>query len=150
VRTVLATCAALLVVCAFATAAPAPDINGKWHAQVPWPGRNLTDFYFTFKVDGPKLTGTVIYAVGDGISRMEIQEGKAGADGISFFVIGQMRNADMKMTFKGTPQEGQIPFTLDVPPMAPPAPAPGAAAPAPAAPASPAAPSLLEFIAKRN
>jgi hypothetical protein len=152
---------AVLFLCASAAGAP-EDINGRWHAQVPWPGRNLTDFYFNFKVDGAKLTGNVTYAVGDSLARMEIIEGKvAGAD-LSFAVVATQRNVEQKWTFKGKAEGTAIPFTAEIPPMQPPAAgapgapggapggAPPAAAPAPPAGGAPATPTVLSFTAKRG
>ncbi len=162
-RTAVAASMALLFVCAFAVAAG--DINGKWHAQVPWPGRNLTDFYFNFKVDGAKLTGTVTYAVGDGLSRMDIIEGKVSGADLSFAVITTQRNTEMKWTFKGKAEGTTIPMTAEMPPMPPMAPpaagapgapggapagAPPAAAPAPPASSAPATPTVLSFTARRG
>jgi hypothetical protein len=136
VRTrVLTSVAALLLLCA--SAAAAADISGKWHAQIPWPGRNLTDFYFALNVDGAKLTGTVTYAVGDGLSRMEIIEGKAGGDDVSFAVVVTQRNTQAKWIFKGKLTGEVMPFTVEMPAAAPPA-APGGPAPAGGAPAAPA------------
>jgi hypothetical protein len=155
---------AVLFLCASAAGAP-EDINGKWHAQVPWPGRNLTDFYFVFKVDGAKLTGTVTYAVGDSLARMDIIEGKVSGADLSFAVISTQRNTEQKWTFKGKAEGTTIPFTAEMPPMPPmappaagapgapgaaPAAAPPAAAPAPPAGAAPATPTVLSFTAKRG
>ena len=163
-KTALSAAMAVLLLCASAAGAP-EDINGRWHAQVPWPGRNLTDFYFNFKVDGAKLTGTVTYAVGDSLARMEIIEGKvAGAD-LSFAVITKQRDVEMKWTFKGKAEGAAIPMPAEMPPMPPMAPpaagapgapggapagAPGAGAPAPPAGGAPATPSVLSFTARRG
>jgi hypothetical protein len=168
VRTRVLTSVALLLLCA--SAATAADISGKWHAQIPWPGRNLTDFYFALKVDGANLTGTVTYAVGDGLSRMDIIEGKAGNDDVSFAVVVTQRNTQAKWIFKGRLTGEVMPFTVEMPaaaaPGAPGGPAPAApggaapAAPGGAAPAAPAAgapgapaggaPVVLAFTAKRG
>jgi hypothetical protein len=126
VRTRVLMSMALLFLCGFTVTAA--DISGKWHAQVPWPGRNLTDFYFAFKVDGGRLTGTVTYAVGDGLSRMEIIEGKVGADDVSFAVISTQRNTEVKWVFKGKVTGAVIPFTVEMPAAGAPG-APGAGAP---------------------
>lgn len=161
-RTAVATSTLVLLLCAFSAAAPAPDASGKWHAQVPWPGTLLTDFYFNFRIDGQKLTGTVTYAIGDGLNRMEIVDGTIGGSDLSFAMITKMRDADARWTFKGRFQGGEIAFTAEAPPFAPPRPAaapggpapaagaPAAPAPAAAPPASPAKPSLMEFVARRQ
>jgi hypothetical protein len=156
---------ALLLVCT--STAAAADVSGKWHAQVPWPGRNLTDFYFTFKADDAKLTGNMVYPLGDSASRAEITDGKVDGDNVSFVVLTKMRDTQMRWNFKGQVQGGEIQFTLEmqaVPtPGAPAAPGGTPAAPAPAAAggASPppgggaAPPSMvsstpLQFVAKRQ
>ncbi len=146
-NSVLASVAALLL-CA-STAAGA-DISGRWHAQVPWPGRNLTDFTFSFKVDGAKLTGTAAYPLGDNAYRLEIMEGKVGGDDVSFVIVTKRGNTDARMIFKGKVVGTVINFALEVPPAAPAGPPPAAAAggPPPAGQAV-SAPQVLEFTAKR-
>jgi hypothetical protein len=123
--------------------AAAADINGKWHAQVPWPGKNLTDFYLNLTVDGAKLTGTVSYAVGDNVVHMEIQDGKVTGDEISFVIVNKIFNIESKWSFKGTVKSGEIPFTVDIPAgpaFGPPPGAPGGGAPG--ALGAPGAPSV--------
>jgi hypothetical protein len=155
VRRTLGVFVALLLVCA--SSALAADINGKWHAQVPWPGKNLTDFYFNFTVDGGKVTGTVTYAVGDGLSRLDMLEGRIDGNELSFAILNKMRDVESKWSFKGSFQDREIAFTLDIPATPPPA---AAAPPAPGAPAAPAAaapqgpppggPQTLMFTARRG
>ena len=139
-RTVGAFAALLLL---FATSALAAELNGKWHAQVPWPGKNLTDFYFNVTVDGAKLTGTVSYAVGDSIVHMEILDGKVAGDEISFVIVNKIFNNESKWSFKGAVKNGEIPFTVDIPAgpaFGPPPGPPGGGAPgAPSAPGAPGA-----------
>ena len=155
-KNAVATFMALLFVCAFAVAAPAPDINGQWHAQVGR-GGGLTDYYFVFKVDGPKLTGTVSYPQGDYAYRLEILEGKVSGADVSFAVLSKPMGpngapgVEARWTFKGTVQGNEIAFTLERPAPAPPAAAPGTppAAPAAGAPAAPGGVTQVTFTATR-
>ncbi len=162
-RTAVATCMALLLVCA--STAAAADINGQWHGQVAR-GGGLTDYYFTFKVDGAKLTGRVDYPQGDYAYRMEILEGKVSGDDISFAVLNKSMGPtgpgkEARWTFTGKVQGNEIAFTLERPatqmpgapaaPGAPPA-APGGTPPAAAGGAPPAASggvTRVEFTATR-
>ena len=157
-RTAVATSMALLLVCA--STAAAADVSGKWHAQVPWPGRNLTDFYFAFKVDGAKLTGTATYPLGDSAYHVEIMEGKVGGDDVSFVVVTKRGNTETRQIFKGKVVGDVINFTMEMPSASPaggPPPAGQAAAPPPAGPAggpppagqAAAPPVVVEFTAKK-
>ena len=100
-RTALVTFMAVLLLCGAAAAAPAPaaapasDISGQWHGQVAR-GGGLTDYYFRFKVDGPKLTGAVDYPQGDYAYRMDIIDGKISGSDISFAVLNRSMGRDGK------------------------------------------------------
>ena len=154
-RTAVLAFMAWLLVCV-STAAGA-DVSGKWRAQVPWPGRNLTDFSFTFKVDGAKLTGRADYPLGDNAYRLEITEGKVGGDDVSFVLVSMRGTTATRMIFTGKVSGDVIDFVLDVPPAAQPAgpPAAGQAGVPPpagqAGPPPPAAPLMQggQFTARR-
>ena len=148
-RTAVATSMALLLVCA--STAAAADVSGKWHAQVPWPGRNLTDFYFAFKVDGAKLTGTATYPLGDSAYHVEIMEGKVGGDDVSFVIVTKRGDTEARLICKGKVVGNVINFTLETPQASPaggPPPA-GQAGGAPPAGQAAAPPVVVEFTAKR-
>jgi hypothetical protein len=150
VRTFMLGSVTLLLLCASTVAGA--DISGRWRAQVPWPGRNLTDFSFTFKVDGAKLTGTATYPLGDNAYRLELMEGKVGGDDVSFVVVSKRGTTETRMIFKGKVVGAVINFTLDVPPLDVP-PAAGGPPPAGQAGAPPPAAPLLQggqFTAKRT
>lgn len=70
---------------AFALAAFAAGIDGKWTAQVPGRNGQARETTFTFKADGEKLTGTVAGRQGDN----PIAEGKIAGDTITFSREGQ-------------------------------------------------------------
>jgi hypothetical protein len=75
-------CAALMM--AFtAASAFAADATGTWTGKMAGPNGDGFQITFTFKVDGPKLTGTVTGPQGD---PMEISEGKVDGDKLSFNV----------------------------------------------------------------
>jgi hypothetical protein len=139
VRAAIVRFVALLFLCA--STATAADLNGQWLSQVSMRGRDLTDFFFNLKVDGPKLTGNVVYAIADSLWKMEIVDGKVNGDDISFAVLSKQRDTEQRWTFKGKLQGSEIAFTMEMPPMAAPAPPPGSGAPgaAPGAGAPPAA-----------
>ena len=157
-RNAVVTSLALLLLCASTVAGA--DISGKWHAQVPWPGRNLTDFYFTFKVDGAKLTGTATYPLGDSAFRVDIMEGKAGGDDVSFVLVTKRGNTEARQIYKGKVVGNVINFTMETPQASPaggPPPAGQAGGPPPAGQAAGAPPAgqaaappvVVEFTAKK-
>ena len=80
----LSVCAALVLALAPIAALAATDVSGPWTGQVKGPdGNNDFQLSFTFKQDGPKLTGTVQWPQGDAIA---ISESKIDGDKISFKV----------------------------------------------------------------
>jgi hypothetical protein len=75
-------CAALMM--AFtAASAFAADVTGTWTGKMSGPNGDGFQITFTFKVDGPKLTGSITGPQGD---PMEISEGKVDGDKLSFNV----------------------------------------------------------------
>ena len=76
-------------------AALAADFNGKWTAEVPSRQGGTTTTTFTFKVDSGKVTGTMSNQMGD----MEITNGKADGDTISFDVIRTFNDNKMTLTY---------------------------------------------------
>ena len=111
-RTAVFAFLALLLLCASTVAAA--DISGKWFAQVPGPHHLLLEPTFTFKVDGAKLTGLMTYPLGDQVYRLEITEGKAGGDDVSFVVASKVGNAETKWTFQGKVAGDKIEFTMEL------------------------------------
>jgi len=103
-RTILAA-AALLAVCALSILAA--DISGKWVAQIPGRQGNTTEMTFTFKVEGGKLTGTVGSQRGD----QQISEGTVAGDTVSFVVVRQGNQGQIKELYKGTVSGNEIKFT---------------------------------------
>jgi hypothetical protein len=66
-----------------AATALAADVSGTWNANGTGPNGENYALTFTFKVDGPALTGTVQGPQGDAI---EISNGKVHGNSISFEV----------------------------------------------------------------
>lgn len=60
-------------------AGSAAKIDGKWKTSMESPDGSM-DIFFTFKVDGVKLTGTITSPIGE----MEIKNGKVNGDEFSF------------------------------------------------------------------
>src|SRR5437773_1632109 len=84
---------ALLTVAAFAA-----DVTGKWTAQIAGQDGNNITINYTFKQDGTKLAGTVTGPGGD----LPIKDGKVDGDNISFNIIFNGGNGDMKVDNTGT------------------------------------------------
>src|SRR5262249_25498287 len=92
----------------FAIAAFAADVTGKWTAEVPGRGGNMTTNTFVLKQDGSKLTGTVDAGRG---GPAEITDGKVDGDNISFVVSRTFNDQTFKQSFKGTVSGDSIKFT---------------------------------------
>jgi len=101
----IAVAAAVLAACAFL--ALAADISGKWVAQVPGRQGATQELTFTFKVEGGKLTGTVSSQRGD----QQISEGTISGDTVSFVVVRQGGQGQIKELYKGTISGNEIKFT---------------------------------------
>jgi hypothetical protein len=119
----------------FALSAGAADISGKWIAPVTSPsGSPGGDRIFTFKVDGDKVSGTIINQTTvnatfdvEGQRKMvgklttqsgspaEISEGKITGNDISFVTVSKMGQMEMKSTYKGTISGNEIKFTVEMP-----------------------------------
>jgi hypothetical protein len=67
--------AALATMCVLAA-----DINGQWKARMPTRGGETRGVTFTFKVEGDKLTGTIV----DQRGSTNISDGKVSGDTITF------------------------------------------------------------------
>ena len=78
----LCVCAALMMVFTAASAFAA-DVTGTWTGKMAGPNGDGFQITFTFKVDGPKLTGTITGPQGD---PMEFSDGKVDGDKLSFNV----------------------------------------------------------------
>jgi len=119
----------------FIGSAGAADINGKWIAPVTSPsGSPGGDRIFAFKVEGDKVTGTIInqqtvnatFEV-EGQPKMtgklttqtgtpvEISEGKISGNDLSFVTVTKMGQNEMKTTYKGTISGNEIKFTAEMP-----------------------------------
>ncbi|MDP9051018.1 MAG: hypothetical protein M3O31_09930 [Acidobacteriota bacterium] len=80
------------------TAKAATDITGAWTGQMKAPdGSNSFELRFVFKVEGAKLTGTVLGPQGDPIA---ISDGKIDGNKISFTVV--VADMGMTVTHEGT------------------------------------------------
>jgi len=162
-----------------ALSASAADISGKWTAQATSPsGSPMGDRIFTFKVEGAKLTGTVVTQqtvnatfevqgqpkmVGklttESGSPTEISDGKISGNEVSFVTVMKMGQMEMKTTYKGVVSGNEIKFTSEMPmpsgmPMMGQAPSQGSSSPSQgqgAPGASQSAPQIRtsEFVAKK-
>jgi hypothetical protein len=143
---------AVALLCMLASAWAA-DVAGKWTAQVP--GRQgTTETTFNFKVEGNKVTGTVVSQQGE----MPISDGKIEGDALTFTVVREFNGNQMKLNYKGTVAGDEIKFTREM--QMPPG-GPGGGGPGPGAGAGPGGPGgaggpggnpmgAQEFVAKRT
>jgi len=76
-------------------------------AQVPGRQGATQELTFTFKVEGGKLTGTVSSQRGD----QQISEGTISGDTVSFVVVRQGGQGQIKELYKGTISGNEIKFT---------------------------------------
>jgi hypothetical protein len=92
----------------------AADITGKWTATQE--GRDGTPRVttFTFKQAGTAVTGTVA-APGRGGETMEspITEGKVEGETVTFVVVRQGRNGEVKVNYTGKIAASEITFTVE-------------------------------------
>ena len=84
-------------------AAPAADVRGKWVAE-----SETGTTVFAFDVEGGKVTGTVAGPSG----AVEIGEGKAAGDGISFVVVREVNGRATPQRFRGKVAGDEIRFTV--------------------------------------
>jgi len=100
----------MLIRCAFlvafaASAALAADVTGNWTGQINGPDGNGFTLIFHFQQDGSKLTGSV---EGPGGEPLQIKDGKAEGDKITFTIIFNGGGGDMKILHEGTVKGDEI------------------------------------------
>jgi hypothetical protein len=93
---------------ALALTAFAADPTGKWTAQFPGRDGQTMTSNLTLKADGATLTGTISGRQGDN----PISEGKISGDDISFVVVRNMGDQQMKMQYKGKVAGDEIKMTM--------------------------------------
>src|SRR6185436_18645465 len=101
----LSVCFALIA----STLAWAADVSGKWVAQVPGRDGTPRETTFNFKAEGSKLTGTMSGRQGD----TAISDGKIEGDTISFAVVRQGQNGEIKIVYKGKVSGDEIKITRE-------------------------------------
>src|SRR5947199_7363277 len=92
----------------FAIAAFAADVTGKWTAEVPGRGGNMTTQTFNLKQDGAKLTGSVDAGRGGPV---DIADGKVDGENVSFTITRSFGDNTIKQAFKGKVSGNEIKFT---------------------------------------
>lgn len=98
--------AALLLVAASAFAA---DVDGKWTGSMSTPMGDIP-VAFTFKADGPMLTGST---TGPDGMEIAIKDGKVDGANISFNVTFDFGGMPFTLAYKGVVSEGSIKFSGD-------------------------------------
>jgi hypothetical protein len=103
----------VIVLLALCSTAWAADVNGKWVAKVAGTqGQQDYEITLTFKAEGTTLTGTLNNSSMPG--DVAINDGKIEGDNISFSIIRNMGQSDMKIVWKGTASGDEIKFTRGV------------------------------------
>ena len=92
--------------------AVAADITGTWVAERQSP-QGVVQTTFNFKVNGDTLTGTVDRSERMGVA--EITEGKIEGDEMSFSVVQQFGDNEIKVLHKGKIEGDEIKFTTERP-----------------------------------
>jgi hypothetical protein len=95
------------LIAAFAVAAMAANVSGKWTAQVPGRDGQMREQTFDLKADGDKLTGTAGGGRGEPVA---IADGKIAGDTISFTVTREFGGNTIKWTYTGTVAGDEIKF----------------------------------------
>src|SRR5260370_33354824 len=87
----------LITMLTFTLAIWAGDVSGKWTAQVPGRNGNMREVTFQLKADGENLNGTMSGRNGD----IQISEGRASGDNVSFSVTQELDGNTGKQPFSG-------------------------------------------------
>jgi hypothetical protein len=102
-------CAALVGLLFLAVSAFAADVDGKWKGTLSTPNGDVP-IGFTFKADGPALTGSMAGMDGNDIA---IKDGKIDGANISFSVTLDFGGMPFKLSYKGVVSADDIKFTGD-------------------------------------
>ncbi len=95
--------AGIVVMLAMTLTVWAADVAGKWTAQAQ--GSDIT---IIFKVAGTALTGTLENSQMPGA--VDIKDGKIDGDNVSFTIVRQMGETEMKIVWKGKIAGDEIKF----------------------------------------
>jgi hypothetical protein len=93
-----------------ASIALAADIGGKWKAEFDAPDGQKGTNTFTFKVDGEKVTGSVLSSLSG--TEAPIEDGTLKGDDLSFGLTRSIGGQDFKLRYKGTVKGDEIPLTV--------------------------------------
>src|SRR5512138_342341 len=93
----------------------AADVTGTWKSEFD-SQRGHQKYTFTFKQDGPKLSGKANAEVGDQKREAELKEGKVDGDTISFFEMLSIQDREIRITYTGklSADGNAIQFTREV------------------------------------
>ena len=89
------------------TAAWAADVDGKWVGQTPGRDGAMQETTMTLKADGEKLTGTVTGRMGE----TAISDGTIKGNAVSFNVVRETPNGNIKIVYTGTLAGDEIKFS---------------------------------------
>jgi hypothetical protein len=105
------TFAALGLMLLLGSAALAADATGKWKGSFEVPGGPVLTLTFDLKAAEGALTGVVI-GLPPKEDGLEIKEGKAKGDSISFWIMSEYQGNPIKLVYTGTVGDGQIKFIM--------------------------------------
>jgi hypothetical protein len=88
----------------------AADVSGKWEAEFATPDGQTIKHTFTFKVDGEKLTGSVLSSMAG--TEAAIENGSVKGDVLDFWVTRDFQGNSVKFHYKGTVKGEEIPLKL--------------------------------------
>jgi hypothetical protein len=100
---------ALLVLGLTALAATAPNVAGKWVADLPTGDGGQLPTTFRFSVTGDKLTGSMENQFGE----REITDGKVSGDDLSFSLHIEYERNQITYLYKGKIAGDEIKFTRE-------------------------------------
>jgi len=93
-----------------AAPARAADVDGKWGGSIDTP-MGAININFTFKADGPALTGAMSGPDGGDIA---IKNGKIDGDRISFVVSLDFGGMAFDLNYTGVVKPDQVALTIDI------------------------------------
>ena len=91
---------ALLALFALPLPALAADVSGTWKAEFNTQ-RGIQKYTFTFKQEGPGLTGKASVEREGEKREADLKEGKVEGDNVSFVEILSLGGNDLRITFSG-------------------------------------------------
>jgi len=103
----------LLTVVALSSLAAAADITGTWVAEFQTQ-RGLQRYTFSLEQEGTILTGNASAESNDQKREVELKEGKAEGDTVTFVELLRIQDNELRVTYSGKVANDEIRFTRQV------------------------------------